>query len=257
LRLCPITCCDGPKCSQKVRNCRRSPSKPLYFIASSPFVALFSDNYFHTSSISCSQASKRINARNKKKNIARTEERIKQASASKPSVVLGTRPTEEAATWGNCKLSKVTVTEEQLSTSGLHTEKFSVGNIEIPKELGYGVNDSEKKMLFDDLPIATIHMITQVRQYAQSAPGSTPHGFPKKFIQTPSKEMLHEENEREIHKATLLAKAIDLRNANADGIAFENRRRIIEAFSTPENPFDSGRTEVQGACILIQVVIRF
>ena len=51
-------------------------------------------------------------------------------------------------------------------------------------------------------------------------------------------------------KANLLAKALDLRNANAAGIAFENRRRIIKAFSMPENPYDTGRTEVQGAYIL-------
>jgi small subunit ribosomal protein S15 len=45
----------------------------------------------------------------------------------------------------------------------------------------------------------------------------------------------------------VLAKVVDLRNANAAGIAFENRRRVVETFSEPGKPNDSGRTEVQGA----------
>lgn len=46
-----------------------------------------------------------------------------------------------------------------------------------------------------------------------------------------------------------LMKIIDLRNANAGGIAFENRRRIVEAFSEPNRERkgpDTGRAEVQG-----------
>jgi small subunit ribosomal protein S15 len=98
----------------------------------------------------------------------------------------------------------------------------------MPGELGYGVRDAEKKLLFEHLPLATLHMTSQVHK-----PSFT-------------KEMRDEDEEAELRKANLLAKALDLRNANAAGIAYENRKRIIEAFSTPENPFDSGRTEVQG-----------
>lgn len=52
--------------------------------------------------------------------------------------------------------------------------------------------------------------------------------------------------ERQLQNANMFAKVLDLRNANAAGIAYENRRRIIHAFSGPENPFDTGRAEVQG-----------
>jgi small subunit ribosomal protein S15 len=44
-----------------------------------------------------------------------------------------------------------------------------------------------------------------------------------------------------------LERIASLSNANARGIAFENRRRIVEAFSEPGKPGDSGRSEVQGA----------
>ena len=50
----------------------------------------------------------------------------------------------------------------------------------------------------------------------------------------------------QLHKANMFAKVLDLQNANAKGVAYVNRRRIIFAFSTPQNPFDTGRTEVQG-----------
>ena len=58
---------------------------------------------------------------------------------------------------------------------------------------------------------------------------------------------LHEEAEKaELMKANILAKVIDLRNANAGGIAYENRRRIVATFSEPGKPGDTGRPEVQG-----------
>ena len=52
--------------------------------------------------------------------------------------------------------------------------------------------------------------------------------------------------EIQLHKTNMFAKVLDLRNANAKGISYVNRRRIIFAFSSPQNPFDTGRTEVQG-----------
>lgn len=43
-----------------------------------------------------------------------------------------------------------------------------------------------------------------------------------------------------------MARLLDLKNADAGGIAFENRRRIVEAFGEPGKKNDTGRTEVQG-----------
>ena len=51
---------------------------------------------------------------------------------------------------------------------------------------------------------------------------------------------------REKTKAKQFAQLVDLRNANAKGIAFENRRRIIETFSPTGKATDSGYPEVQG-----------
>ena len=41
------------------------------------------------------------------------------------------------------------------------------------------------------------------------------------------------------------ARVMDLRNSNARGIAFENRKRIIAAFSPPGKDNDTGCPEVQ------------
>jgi len=198
-------------------------------------IAGFSSS-FHTSSILFSLASKRASARNKKKNIAESADRLKKAEVQRPSVVLGTRTAEDAEKWGHCKLSKVLVDEEKLrTTTELHPVKYSVGVVHMPEDLGYGVDHAEKNMLFEHLPQATLRMTTQVRN------------------STYSKEIQDGDEETELRKANLLAKALDLRNANAAGIAFENRRRIIEAFSTKENPFDSGRTEVQVALLTYKI----
>jgi len=67
------------------------------------------------------------------------------------------------------------------------------------------------------------------------------------------KDDYKEDIKTELHKANMFAKVLDLRNANAKGIAYVNRRRIIYAFSTPQNPFDTGRTEVQAALLTYKI----
>ena len=203
----------------------------ILFLASRTVASSSRANAFHTSSVTLSKASQRISARNKKKNISRTAERLKEEALNQPSFVLGTRTAEEGEKWVNCKLSQVLVTEEQLvSTAETVTQRFSIGEVELPKEFGHGVTETEKTILFQDLPVATMNM--------------TSHVSPD--VGVVERAEVRTEETRELTKANLVAKALDLRNANAAGIAFENRRRIIEAFSTPANPFDPGRTEVQG-----------
>jgi small subunit ribosomal protein S15 len=94
--------------------------------------------------------------------------------------------------------------------------------------MNYGVGEAEKEMLFEHLP-----------------PLSSELGGIRK-PKTWTLE-LHEKAEKvELHKANMLARLIDLRNANAKGIAYENRRRVIAAFSVPGKPGDTGCPEVQG-----------
>lgn len=55
----------------------------------------------------------------------------------------------------------------------------------------------------------------------------------------------------EMKSKSQMARLLDLKNADASGIAFENRRRIVEAFGEPGKKNDTGRTEVQGTSLFV------
>lgn len=179
------------------------------------------------------QASRRSGGSSTRKvNLANKEGRRKDALANRPSVILGTRPSDEAEKWRKSDLASILVDEAELESS-TETE-LRIGKVSLPKQIGFGLGDVEKKMLFNDLPVLSAQAMTLAivaRPYAVADDAAASH-------------RLCEENE--LRKANMFAKVLDLRNANAAGIAFENRRRIIIAFSTPENPFSPGRAEVQG-----------
>jgi small subunit ribosomal protein S15 len=189
----------------------------------------------HSSSILLAANRRKSQARTSKKlNTARREERQRNVDAKRPHVVLGTRPGEDA-TWENCDLAKVLIDEGDLVKS---TEpqlmKHSAGTISLPKYLGYGVGEAEKEMLFENLPALSAEADILQEEF-------TVDGNEAWVAQRHS-----EAEKRELSKANNFAKVLDLRNANAGGIAYENRRRIITEFSGPDNPFDTGRPEVQG-----------
>lgn len=113
--------------------------------------------------------------------------------------------------------------------------------VNVPEHFGFGVDTAEKNMLLDSLPLLTADMaqggeVTQLADVIQEK---------KAEADIFSRYMEHQK--MQLDKANMFAKIIDLQNANAKGIAYVNRRRIIFAFSTPQKPFDTGRTEVQGA----------
>jgi len=108
----------------------------------------------------------------------------------------------------------------------------------LPKQLGYGIGEAEKQLLFQDLPILT----------AQANVVGSPNRDAKVLARQLKYGM-----DRELNKVNAFVKFLDLRNANAGGIAYENRRRIIEAFSGSENPFDPGRSEVQAALLTYRI----
>ncbi|KAG5638023.1 hypothetical protein H0H81_002224 [Sphagnurus paluster] len=217
----------------------------------------------HTSSVLHAQKSRQNIARGVKKiNNVRKEERWRRAQASRPSVVLGTRPGEDGK-WDNCRLSKVLVDMEELvSSTELVPTTQGVGKVHLPKQVSFGIGEEEKKLLFGDLPLLSASRInTQVQhdaplnlQYQTSLSGDNSAPYRPTLLKTENAARSRIQNEEvERQKADAFAKLVDLRNANAAGIAFENRRRIIEAFSTPENPFDPGRSEVQAALLTYKI----
>lgn len=146
--------------------------------------------------------------------------------AQREYAVLGHRPGQDHK-WRSCDLANAIITDTMLYSDSvpeiIHAPE---GDIELPPHLNYGVSGEAKELLFEVLP-----------------PLSAQTGV--KFTKDVASVMA-EATERERAKANMFAKVLDLRNANAKGLAFENRRRCIETFSPPGKPNDTGRPEVQG-----------
>ncbi|KAI0326786.1 S15/NS1 RNA-binding domain-containing protein [Cubamyces sp. BRFM 1775] len=170
-----------------------------------------------------------------KANVERRVQLQRRAQENRPHVVLGHKHGDEAK-WQNCDLAKIVITEEDIrSTPVPHVDPHE-GSIQLPTYYNYGVGETEKETLFNVLP--ALSMEASVRFQAKNGEGMDPHTLAQ-IESTASIE--------ELHKLDTFTKLVDLRNANARGIAYENRRRIIAAFSDPENPNDTGRPEVQAA----------
>ncbi|KAG6841730.1 hypothetical protein C0991_007616 [Blastosporella zonata] len=212
----------------------------------------------HTSAVLHAQKSRHDVARGiKKLNVARKEERWLKNEATRPSIIIGTRP-GEGEKWDRCLLSKILVDMKDLvsSTELLPTQQ-SVGTVYLPKQMNFGIGEAEKKLLFDALPVITSsgNDFSAVREQAkQEGAEEQPTDTYVSVDGLTAKQKIWKANlELENQKANAFAKLVDLRNANADGIAYENRKRIIAAFSTPKNPHDPGRPEVQAALLTYKI----
>ncbi|KAJ7174000.1 hypothetical protein C8R43DRAFT_1057969 [Mycena crocata] len=182
-------------------------------------VASSSSTPFHTSAVVFKISEARLRSRAlKKANLEEKAQRSRAEQESRPSVILGTRPGEEHK-WRDCQLGLLLV-DESVFTKPPGPMVPSQYGVEMPEYRAFGVVGEEEKKLFRDLP-----------QLSETLTN----------------------NKTEQLKAANFARVVDLRNSDAGGIAYENRRRLIEAFSTPENPFDPGRTEVQAAILTYRI----
>jgi small subunit ribosomal protein S15 len=172
----------------------------------------------HTTAIlNVESARKRLARLTKQKNLAKRSELAQKAATARPHVVLGTITGTD--TWTSCDLARTLVQPDELTA---------------PLASSFGIRAREQRMLFEHLPLLAADMHTRREM----------RGTPKVAEMAAQHERALEAGTRQ---AEALAKLVDLRNANAAGVAFENRRRVVEAFSEPGKPGDTGRTEVQGA----------
>lgn len=185
----------------------------------------------------------------RKSYVEKKEERARKEKENAPHVILGTRPGQEDK-WNNCDLAKIIVTAEELENMS-PPPMTPNGTALAPTHMNYGLDgldgkESKKELeafFFDALPQASIaasiepELVEKMRQWNDL-------GEDPKQIYERRQIVAHET--RENMKASQLARLVDLRNANARGIAFENRRRIVAAFSPTGSAVDSGYPEVQG-----------
>lgn len=179
------------------------------------------------------------------------EERLEKEHANRPHVVLGTRPGEDHK-WTSSDLAKCILTEEQLlaSPTPVRPVNSAFGAVPLPSHLNYGVTKDDAELLFSTLPALASEVTTPLIKAEYERKDPLFFGTGQDLVQVAT-----EARKIETGKAEMLARIVDLRNANAGGIAYENRRRIVEAFSEPANPGDVGRTEVQSAFSLNYLVL--
>lgn len=162
------------------------------------------------------------------------KEAAREAAAKRPHVVLGHRIGDDAK-WTNCDLARIIVTEEDiLAVPSPPVEARTIQDVRPPEYLNFGVGDKEKQLLFEVLPNLAIEGTVKQKQ---------------KSLWDTEQYVAAEDsaNEVEAQRTVQFARVVDLRNANAKGILFENKKRIIAAFSGSDDVVDTGRPEVQGA----------
>jgi len=201
-----------------------------------------SQSSFHSSAVVQVASFQRRRARAvRKENLAKRAERERLAEVQRPHVVVGHRPGDEAK-WTSCDLAKVIITEKDLEAT--EVVDHPLGSVTMSKHLNYGIGEREKEMLFDTLPqLSALHSVASTSSLGNRG-----------NISATKLQQQHDEAVPiERFKTRMLARVISLKNANAQGIAFENRRRIVAAFSEPSNLQDSGRPEVQAALLTYKI----
>lgn len=196
------------------RTIASSSSQPIAHLHTSAPLFIASERRRHIRALKERQAAKR-----------------KEHLEGKAHVVLGTRPGDEGK-WANSQLAKVVITEQQIADAPRPPLSISQAPT-VPTFLNYGVGEAEKKLLFEVLPDLTV----EAKVLVQANERMNTRGA--------GNEM---EARQELYKTLIFTNLMDLRNANAGGIAFENRKRIVAAFSRPGHPNDTGLPEVQGTC---------
>ena len=128
-------------------------------------------------------------------------------------------------------------------------------DVSVPQSLAFGLRGREQRMLFEHLPLLSADMrtrreITIVGNWQRWGDAGAGAGVGVGDGQKKDAEGMAAFHEVElvagVAQVNALARVVDSRNANAAGVTFENRRRVVEAFSEPGKPNDTGRTEVQG-----------
>ncbi|KZT22641.1 S15/NS1 RNA-binding domain-containing protein [Neolentinus lepideus HHB14362 ss-1] len=226
-----------------------------YFAQSSRAVASSSKcvaSGLHTSAVRKASEQRERSARaSKKANLEKRAERERIAEANRPHVVLGTRPGEESK-WANCDLAKLLITEEKLlSAPKAVAAPGAFGEVQLPPMFQFGVRETDTKVLFEQLPALSVEAVLYARERRrENKQQGKSHG-----VADP--DHMKNDYDTEVAVETLkteqLGRLMDLRNANAAGLAFENRKRVVEAFSEPSKPGDSGRPEVQAAILTMKI----
>ncbi|KAL5494821.1 hypothetical protein ACEPAI_283 [Sanghuangporus weigelae] len=228
----------------------------------------------HTTSVRSVESQKQRVARIiRKTNVEKKEERVRLHGQSKPHVVLGFRPEEEEKKWRNCDLAKILVTPEELrsvpappldgpveTVMNESGEEVRLEKVVTPEYTNFGLDgldgtesrDEQRHFFFVELPQESASVELEAQDIGKLHRFEAHRGTEGGLTQEEQRR-LDVLGHAATNKARQLARIVDLRNANARGIAFENRRRIIAAFSPTSKAADSGYPEVQVALLTMKI----
>lgn len=192
---------------------------------------------------------------------------------TQPDPVLGYRPgnarepgTNDESLWENCELKKIILKKEEVwgvtedrrgNLVSVETEA-SAGSAEErraveeqgggPLRLNFGLEESDRQLLFKDLPDV---MVKDRILDSLANNGANASAFYRAAQEDPAARQIEDEYEalqrQEGRSADFLARILDLRNASAKGIDVENKRRIVAHFGGETK--SSGTVETQVALL--------
>jgi len=194
---------------------------------------------FHSTPYSAESYRKRAARERKNKNIELRAQRALQAERDSPDPVLG-HPLRDDSKWRACKLAQTVVARDELADKSSPSQNPALAAT--PDASRLGLSEQDHTFLFEQLPEVSA-------QATFLRPGGRD---PLEWANSQPPELIKAEFVEQ-HKASMLARMIDLRNSNADDLAFENRKRIVSAFSPPGQGSDTGRPEVQAALLTLKI----
>jgi small subunit ribosomal protein S15 len=192
-------------------------------------------NCFHTFHPVQETRRSRLARASKKDNADRRAERARDAKHTRPDPILGHSPGDDSK-WLNCDLAKVLVSQAELQPPSMSIPLLDTTQpLKSPEHFQWGIGGDPQlqHFLLESVP----EVSSQQRLKSMDVVNPQDATINRKMFKAQWDEM---------HNAHMLTRLMDLRNASAAGIAFENRRRCVEAFSPPDKPNDTGRPEVQG-----------
>ncbi|CAE6415373.1 unnamed protein product [Rhizoctonia solani] len=179
----------------------------------------------------------------KRKNLETQQKKKQGASAARPNPVLGHSNTPEGRKlWENSDLCNILLTEAKILSTPPEDLRVVSNTIPYPANLNFGIKSLEKELVFQALP-----EVAAQQAFYQATKAPYDAGLSLHVV------ALQQAESRATVNAVHLSRLADLRNASAAGIAVENRRRCVEAFSLPDKPNDTGRPEVQAAILTAQI----
>ncbi|KZO96465.1 hypothetical protein CALVIDRAFT_549703 [Calocera viscosa TUFC12733] len=189
----------------------------------------------HTSRPALESARNEAARLEKKRNVEFRLKRAEHQRSAGPHAVLGHPNTPAGnAQWLACDLARILVDEKALQDEPI--PEINEKEIKLPELYQFDIRGAEERVLFDTLPKMS------------AMAGILVHG---ERSESQMEATLKTNLMRSHLHGNILSRIVDLRNANAAGIGFENRRRCIRAFG--ESDEDTGRPEVQAAILTVRI----